>query len=241
MPSGTRYFLEVNPRIPRRLARLEELANNLWYTWDRPTRALFARLHTTLWDAVGHSPKALLRRIDEQRLVEAAADPVFLASYNRVCTAFDTYMSDPLLKKTGGVFAKDDLVAYFCAEFGLHESLPIYSGGLGILSGDHCKAASDTLLPFVAVGLLYRQGYFVQTIDSEGNQRAQHFDSDFDHLPITPVKRQDGSELHVELPLPGRVLQVKVWEAKVGRVSLYLLDTDVPENNEHDRDIAHQL
>ena len=241
MRDGTPYALEVNPRIPRRLARLEELANNLWYSWDRPARSLYARLHTALWDSVGHSPKAMLRRLDEQRLMEVAADSVFLNSYNRVLSAFDSYMSDPVVKKTGGIFAKDDLIVYFCAEFGLHESLPIYSGGLGILSGDHCKAASDTLLPFVAVGLLYRQGYFVQTIDSEGNQRAQYFDSDFDHLPISPVRRPDGSEVRVELAMPGRTVLVKVWEAKIGRVSLYLLDTDLPENGEHDRDIAHQL
>src|SRR3989304_8595752 len=104
MRDGTPYALEVNPRIPRRLARLEELANNLWYSWDRPARSLYARLHTALWDSVGHSPKAMLRRLDEQRLMEAAADSVFLNSYNRVLSAFDSYMSDPVVKKTGGGF-----------------------------------------------------------------------------------------------------------------------------------------
>jgi len=241
MPSGTRYFLEVNPRVPKRLARLGELANNLWYSWDRPTRALFAKLNPALWEAVGHSPKAMLKRIDEQRLIDAATDPAFLDSLTRVLAAFDAYHAEPPFKQNADRVAREDVVAYFCAEFGVHESLPIYSGGLGILAGDHCKAASDFQLPFVAVGLLYRQGYFTQTIDGEGRQRAEYYDSDFDDLPIEPVKRRDGGELSVELALPGRRLLVKVWQARVGHVTLYLLDTDLPENSERDRDIAHRL
>jgi starch phosphorylase len=237
----TRYSLEVNPRIPKRLARLEELANNLWYSWDRPTRALFAKLNPALWDAVGHSPKAMLKRIDEQRLIDAAADPAFLDSLTRVLAAFDAYHAEPPFKQNSGGFRPEDLVVYFCAEFGVHESLPMYSGGLGILAGDHCKAASDFQLPFIAVGLLYRQGYFVQTIDGEGRQRAEYHDSDFDDLPIAPVRRGDGAELAIELQLPGRKVLVKVWQAKVGHVTLYLLDTDLPENSERDRDIAHRL
>jgi len=237
----TRYSLEVNPRIPKRLARLEEIAANLWYSWDRPTRALFAKLNPALWDAVGHSPKAMLKRIDEQRLIDAAADPAFLDSLTRVLAAFDAYHAEPPFKQNSGGFRPDDLVAYFCAEFGVHESLPTYSGGLGILAGDHCKAASDFQLPFVAVGLLYRQGYFVQTIDGDGRQRAEYHDSDFDDLPISPVRRQDGSDLTVDIQFPGRKVIVKVWQARVGHVTIYLLDTDLPENNERDRDIAHRL
>src|SRR6478609_8290222 len=192
MPPGTVYTLEVHPRIPPRLNRLADLAGNLWYSFDRPTRALFARLHPALWDAVGHNPKAMLKRIDEDRLEAAAADPVFLNNFNRVLSAFDSYMTEPPARQRNGTLPLPGVVAYFCAEFGLHESLPIYSGGLGILAGDHCKAASDRRLPFVAVGLLYRQGYFVQTVDLEGNQRAQYVDSDFDDLPITPARTADG-------------------------------------------------
>jgi starch phosphorylase len=240
-PPGTRYSLEVNPRIPKRLARLEELAGNLWYSWDRPTRALFAKLNPTLWDAVAHSPKAMLKRIDEQRLLDAAADPAFLDSLQRVLAAFDAYHAEPPFKKNAGGFRPEDLVAYFCAEFGVHESLPLYSGGLGILAGDHCKAASDFQLPFVGVGLLYRQGYFVQTIDAEGRQRAEYHDSDFDDLPIEPVRRADGGELVLPLAFPGRTVHIKVWHARVGHVRLVLLDTDLPENAERDRDIAHRL
>jgi starch phosphorylase len=239
--SPTHYPLEVNPRVPKRLARLEELANNLWYSWDRPTRALFAKLNPVLWDAVGHSPKALLKRIDEQRLIDAAADPAFLDSLTRVLAAFDAYHAEPPFKQNSGGLRPDDLVAYFCAEFGVHESLPMYSGGLGILAGDHCKAASDFQLPFIGVGLLYRQGYFVQTVDGEGRQRAEYHDSDFEDLPIAPVRRADGSELRVEIPFPGRKVLAKVWQAKVGHVTLYLLDTDLPENSERDQNIAHRL
>jgi len=239
--SPTSYSLEVNPRIPKRLARLEELANNLWYSWDRPTRALFAKLNPALWDAVGHTPKAMLKRIDEQRLIDAAADPAFLDSLTRVLAAFDAYHAEPPFKQNSGGFRPDDLVAYFCAEFGVHESLPMYSGGLGILAGDHCKAASDFQLPFIAVGLLYRQGYFTQTIDAEGRQRADYHDNDFDDLPIAPVHSADGADLKVEIEFPGRKVIAKVWQARVGHVTIYLLDTDLPENNERDRDIAHRL
>jgi len=241
MASGNTFLLEVNPKIPRRLARLEELADNLWYSWDRPTRTLFSRLHTSLWDAVGHSPKAFLKRVDEQRLIEAADDTVFLNSYNRVLSAFDSYHDEPLRRNGSEWLRQNDLVAYFCAEFGFHESLPIYSGGLGILAGDHCKAASDMRLPFVGVGLLYRQGYFSQTIDGDGNQHASYADSDFEELPITPVTRPDGSEVFVSVDFPGRRIWLKVWQAKVGHVKLYLLDAALERNAPHDRDITHRL
>jgi starch phosphorylase len=241
MTPGTVYTLEVRPRIPPRLARLTELAENLWYSFDRPTRTLFARLHPALWDAVGHSPKAMLKRIDEARLTAAASDPVFLNNFNRVLSAYDTYMKEPLARPAVGWPERSELIAYFCAEFGIHESLPIYSGGLGILAGDHCKGASDRRLPFVAVGLLYRQGYFVQTVDLEGNQRAEYVDSDFDDLPINHVLGADGVPLFVDIPLAARTIRAKVWVAKVGLVPLYLLDTDVDGNSDHDRDIAHRL
>jgi starch phosphorylase len=241
MRPGTRYFVEVNPRIPKRLARLEDLAANLWYSWDRPTRALFAKLNPSLWDAAGHSPKALLKRVDEQALLDAAADPAFLDGLTRALSAFDAYMAESPFRQSSGGFRPDDLVAYFCAEFGVHESLPMYSGGLGILAGDHCKAASDFQIPFVAVGLLYRQGYFTQTIDAQGRQRAESYDSDFDDLPIAPVTLADGAEARVAVEFPARKVQVKLWQAHVGHVRLFLLDTDLPENAEQDRRITHRL
>ncbi len=238
---GTAYQLEVNPQLPQRLARLADLSNNLWYSWDRPTRSLFARLHPGLWQSVAHSPKAFLKRIDQQRLIDAADDPIFLGTYNRVLSAYDTYHNEPMRHNGAERLRQSDLVAYFCAEFGFHESLPIYSGGLGILAGDHCKAASDMRLPFIGVGLLYRQGYFSQTIDAEGRQHAVHNDADFDDLPITPVTDDDGSEVRVTVEMLGRNVTVKVWQARIGHVLLYLLDTDLEENTVHDRDIAHRL
>lgn len=156
---GTPYRLDVRPRLPQRIARLEELAGNLWYSWHRATRVLFAQLAPALWTDINHSPKAFLRSIEQQRLDEAARDAAFLSTYDAALAAYDAYHAHTAFDSR---FAPAELVAYFCAEFGLHESLPIYSGGLGILAGDHCKTASDLRLPFVGVGLLYRQGYFNQ-------------------------------------------------------------------------------
>ncbi|MCR4304087.1 MAG: alpha-glucan family phosphorylase [Gallionella sp.] len=241
MEKSTPYILRVRPKIPARLARLEELANNLWYSWDRPTRALFARLHPGLWKATGQSPKSFLKRIDEQRLLDAADDQVFIGNLNRVLAAYDTYHAYNLPASGADWLRKDDLVAYFCAEFGFHESFPIYSGGLGILAGDHCKAASDLRLPFVGIGLLYRQGYFHQTIDSDGNQIASNSDSHFEDMPIVPARLADGSEAYTSVDLQERKLNIKIWQAKVGHITLYLLDTDLDSNSPHDRDITHRL
>ncbi|HUP30654.1 MAG TPA: alpha-glucan family phosphorylase, partial [Usitatibacter sp.] len=238
---GTAFPLDVNPRLPSELSRLEELANNLWFSWDRPARSLFARLDPQLWDAVGHSPKALLKSVDQRRLQEAAHDSVFLHDYDRVMATYDAYHGRrPLGRNTGHSLGEGDLIAYFCAEFGFHESLPIYSGGLGILAGDHCKTASDMALPFVAVGLLYRQGYFQQTIDAEGTQHAHYYDSDFGDLPITAVMK-DGVPLEVTVEFAEHDVYCKVWQARVGRIVLYLLDTDHEKNRPEHRATAHRL
>jgi len=241
MAKSTTYILQVRPRIPARLARLDELANNLWYSWDRPTRALFARLHPGLWKATGQSPKAFLKRVDEQRLLDASEDQIFIGNLNRVLAAYDTYHDHHVPASGSEWLRNDDLVVYFCAEFGFHESFPIYSGGLGILAGDHCKAASDLRLPFIGVGLLYRQGYFHQTIDADGNQIATNSDSSFEDMPIIPSKLADGSEACISLELPGRTLNIKIWQARIGHITLYLLDTDLASNSPHDRDITHRL
>jgi len=238
---GTPYTLEVNPILPERLARLEDLAGNLWYSWDRPTRELFERLHQSLWNAVARNPRAFLRRVDERRLVQAAEDPVFRSSFERALAAFDAYLDPSARREDLPQLRGDDLIAYFCAEFGFHESLPIYSGGLGILAGDHCKAASDMGVPLVAIGLLYRQGYFSQTIDSEGNQGATYADSDFSELPVELVTVEGGADLRVSIELQGRTVALRIWRARVGRVKLFLLDTDVPENSDRDRGITYRL
>ena len=149
--AGTRFSLEVQPRIPQKIARLEELANDLLYTWDRNVRSLFYRMNTDLWEEVGHSPKLFLRRVSQKTLEDASNDRIFMDDYYRALTIYDAYMHQPKRSEITQLDPKQDLIAYFCAEFGLHESLPIYSGGLGILAGDHCKAASDLGLPFIAM------------------------------------------------------------------------------------------
>ena len=241
MSTGTTFIIVVNPRIPNRLARLEELANNLWYSWDRPARTLFSRLNPTLWKAVGHNPKEFLKRVDESLLLQAAEDQVFMANYNSILSAYDSYHSELVKNGNTAGLGPHDQIAYFCFEFGFHESFPIYSGGLGILAGDHCKAASDMHLPFVGIGLLYRQGYFFQTIDEEGTQQVAYTHSDFDNFPVTPVLRENGSEIHIEVELPKRKVLVKIWQAILGNVRLYLLDTDLEENSPQDRNITRQL
>ncbi len=241
MHTSTPYTLEVRPKIPARLARLEELANNLWYSWDLPTRDLFSYIHRKLWDDMGQNPKAFLRSVDEQCMEAASQDQIFLEHYHRTLAAYDAYHTKPVRNPHTESFAESDLIAYFCAEFGFHESFPIYSGGLGILAGDHCKSASDMHLPFVGVGLLYRRGYFHQTIDADGNQNANYSNSEFENLPISSVINADGSEVLVSVELSGRDVKIKVWQARVGNVMIYLLDTDLEVNTQYDRAITHHL
>ncbi|WP_421621530.1 alpha-glucan family phosphorylase [Alkalilimnicola ehrlichii] len=239
----TTFSLEVRPNIPPRLERLHDLANNLLYSWERRVRGLFYRLDQPLWEACGHNPKLFLRRVSQEVLEQAAEDRAFMEDYNRTLSAFDTYLEEsPTDHIASYLDPERDLVAYFCAEFGFHESLPIYSGGLGILAGDHCKAASDLCLPFVGVGLLYRQGYFDQTIDNQGRQVAHYHPTDFTTLAVRPCMGEDGGELRVAVELPGRTVLLRVWEAQAGRIRLYLLDSDLPENSEaDDRSITYQL
>src|SRR3990172_7871786 len=172
---GTYYKLELQPELPPRIKRLAELANDLYYSWDRHSRGLFYYLDKELWDDCRHNPKMFLRRIAQEKLNEASADRTFLEEYQRTLAKYDTYHEELVTyQKVHGLNPDTDLIAYFCAEFGLHESLPVYSGGLGILAGDYCKAASDLGIPFVAVGLLYRQGNLTQTIDDAGNQVSHY-------------------------------------------------------------------
>jgi len=240
--NGTRYVLEVQPTLPAPLARLAELANDLLYSWDRSVRNLFYRLDPWLWESCGHNPKVFLRRVAQQRLEDAAEDRIYMEDYNRVLSAYDNYRQAPAKTAFRDLLdPQKDLIAYFCAEFGFHESVQMYSGGLGILAGDHCKAASDLGVPFVAVGLLYRQGYFTQTIDGQGNQVAHYTPTDFNDLPIVSAREPGGAELHVQVELPGRAVKLKVWQARAGRIVWYLLDSDLADNAEADRRITYQL
>jgi starch phosphorylase len=239
---GSQFPLEIQPRIPPELERLKEMANDLMYSWDRSIRSLFHRLDRGVWESCGHNPKAFLRRVSQQRLDEAVNDRSYMEDYRRVTSAYDAYREHRGRPELTSLFdPKEDLIAYFCLEFGFHESFPIYSGGLGILAGDHCKAASDVGLPFVAIGLLYQMGYFTQTIDGQGHQQVSHTRSHPHDLPVVPTLTETGQHLTLDLEFPGRTLKVRVWTAQAGHITLYLLDTNLPENTPEDRAITHQL
>ncbi len=234
------FTLEINPTLPPTLARLEELAGNLRFSWHRPTRKLFESLDPALWNSVAGNPRLFLRCLDQARLDAAAADPDFLRAYGRALHSFDADLGAP----HAGVFPglePGQIVAYFCAEYGFHESFPIYSGGLGVLAGDYCKTASDVGLEFVAVGLLYRQGYFTQTLDSEGWQIAQYRDFSDRDLPVTLCRDAAGQEIRLRVRLADRDVIARIWRASAGRISVILLDTDVPENTPDDRRLTRNL
>ncbi|MEB3298312.1 MAG: alpha-glucan family phosphorylase [Candidatus Sericytochromatia bacterium] len=234
--------IAVFPSIPRRLERLEELAHNLWWCWNPEATALFRDLSHEVWDRVGHNPVKLLSEVDQALLDEASRNSHYTERLDRVMAQFDSYV-----RASDTWFARQhpqrqgELIAYFSAEFGLHESLPIYSGGLGVLSGDHCKSASDLGLPFVAVGLLYNQGYFRQRINASGVQEALYDRLTFSELPMKPAEDPEGGLVIVGVELPGRTVWAKVWQVRVGRIVVYLLDTDIPENGPEDRGLSAKL
>ena len=239
--SGKRFTLEVQPQLPESLGRLDELANDLLYSWDHRVRGIFYRLDRALWQRCGHNPKLFLRRVAQEKLESAVTNRAYMEEYRRVVNGYDAYRearTRPELSEL--IDPNQDLVTYFCAEYGFHESFPIYSGGLGILAGDYCKAASDLGLPLVAVGLLYRQGYFTQVIDGQGRQQALYHLNDTEHLPIRRAEK-DGQPAALVLEFPGRQVHVRIWEALAGHVRLLLLDTDTPENSDGDRSITYQL
>ncbi len=230
----------VAPFLPQRLRTLGRIAYNLWWCWNPEAIALFARIDPEWWEKVDHSPVRLGGVVSQERLNELAEDGGFLAHLDRVADQLEDYLKRP------GWFAqnfpgKELKVAYFSAEFGIHESIPIYSGGLGVLAGDHLKSASDLGLPLVGVSLMYRQGYFRQYMNNEGWQQELYPENDFYNLPLIAEKDAQGKPLFVSVPFPGREVHAKVWRIQVGRVPLYLLDCNVPENRAEDREITAQL
>ena len=231
----------VQPRLPERLAALERLANNLWWSWNTDAIALFRWLDQDLFTASNHNPVQMLGVVGQQRLDELAADGGFLANLGAVAERFDRYMrEDAWFAKTHGDAAGRQVV-YFSAEFGLHESLPIYSGGLGVLAGDHMKSASELGLPLAGMGLLYQQGYFRQYLNAEGWQQERYPENDFFNLPCQLQKSDDGNPLTVSIDFPGRQVHAQVWRIQVGRTPLYMLDTNFGANSAEDRQITAQL
>jgi glycogen phosphorylase/synthase len=224
----------VQSDVPDKLSSLKDLANNLWWSWNSEAESLFKRMDPSMWEEVHHNPKLLLEKIDYKRLLVLEDDEEFIADLENTTRTFKEYIIRPNDKEKPSV-------AYFSMEFGIHPSLKIYSGGLGILAGDYLKEASDSNAQIIGVGLLYRFGYFKQKLGPKGEQLTIYEAEEFSRIPINPVKDSEGKHLLVSIVWPGRTVKIRVWEAKVGKVSLFLLDTDFDDNSPEDRSITHYL
>lgn len=230
---------DVRPALPKELGRLPEIAYNLVWSWDHNLRTLFRRLDPAAWRR-SHNPILMLNQLPQEVLEQAAADARFMAVYQRACDRLDAYLKRPPmdLKKPGDENLK---IAYFSMEYGIAECLPVYSGGLGVLSGDHLKGASDAGLPLVAVGLLYQKGYHQQALNHDGWQMERYPINDPHNMPVRPVLNSDGTELRVSVKLRNSAIVIKAWRVEVGTIPLYLLDTNIPENPEDFRLITENL
>ncbi|MFW9993871.1 MAG: alpha-glucan family phosphorylase [Candidatus Odinarchaeota archaeon] len=232
-------------KVPKRIYRLVDLAYNLWWSWHSEARELFRSLDRPLWTSTSHNPVKILKLISEEKLQQQAKNPRFLRLYDSVCIEYDQLMDTSADNRFW--FSKKypehegKLIAYLSMEFGLHQSLPIYSGGLGVLSGDHLKEASDLGINLVATGFLYEQGYFRQLLPLHGWQEAIYQDNDFTELPIEPMMRNGGKPLLVPIELDDHIVYCKVWHVQVGRICLYLLDTNIDQNAPWDRDLTDRL
>lgn len=224
----------VRSEVPKQLEPLRTLAQNLWWSWNYRAIELFDSIDPALWERSQHNPVSLLESLSFEQYQALISNKAFMAEMKAVLDEFNAYMNTPKVAKT-------PKVAYFCMEYGLHSVIKLYSGGLGVLAGDYLKEASDCNSDLVAVGLLYRYGYFKQTLSPYGEQVANYKPQKFSYLPVLPVKDAEGNWIKINIPLPGRTLYAKVWKIDVGRVPLYLLDTDLEENQEGDRSISHQL
>ena len=232
----------VNPQLPKSIEKLGEISENLWWSWNTEFLKIFKEIDIDLWEQCNKNPVKFLRLVDQEKLERASTDPEILKNYRINVDNFESYM-----KSRTTWFSKqypenkDDVIAYFSAEYGLDETLPIYAGGLGILSADHLKSASDLGIPIVAIGLLYKNGYFNQKINRNGEQVSEYYNVEMDNLPIKPLKDENGEDVIVNIKLQKDKLYIKVWKICVGRVNLYLLDTDIPENKEEYRGITLKL
>jgi starch phosphorylase len=236
---------EITPNhfsLPSRIERLGELAYNLWWTWNPDVQRLYKRIDSNLWEETSHNPIQFLRKVERAKLNAVTHDSHFLDFYDRSMLAFDQYMEreDTWYQNNHGHVDKE-VIAYFSTEFGLHETVPIYAGGLGILSGDHLKEASDLGLPLVAMGFLYTKGYFTQIISEDGWQEAQYVKLNFDELPVLPLVDDEEKPATISVELAGREVLVRMWKIQVGRVPLYLLDSNVDGNSDDDRELTSRL
>ena len=226
--------ITVKSELPSKLKDLEELSKNLWWVWNSEGKNLFHDIDPDLWRATGENPVLMLQKIDHDRYEEIMNDEAMMARINSVVKSFNNYMSQPMRTDVPSI-------AYFSMEYGLCACLKIYSGGLGILAGDYIKQASDSRVDMTAVGFLYKHGYFTQTLSVDGQQMANYEPQNFNQLPIEPVLDENGSQIVLEVPYPGRVIYANIWKVNVGRMNLYLLDTDNDKNSEFDRPITSQL
>ncbi|MCL2338016.1 MAG: alpha-glucan family phosphorylase [Firmicutes bacterium] len=233
--------VSVIPRLPESIKRLRELAYNLWFSWNDEALDLYRSINPELWENVYHNPVLFLLKVQEEVLNEAAGDRHFLERYARVMDELDRYMQSSTWFAQQPPQAGQPLIAYFSAEFGLHESYPVYSGGLGLLAGDHCKAASDLGLPFIGVGLIYKYGYFTQLINREGQQEEYYAYHNFREMPVTPVLDQNGKEIIIAVELPGRSVYARIWRMNVGRCQIIFLDADMNANSAEDQALTAQL
>ena len=234
------HTFQVFPLIPEPLSFLEMLSRNLWWSWQHDAQELFRRMNPALWETSGRNPVAFLNHIDQQRFEELAKDGGFLANLRQVKERFVSQVLNPV-DRSNSPFSQKDIIAYFSMEFGIHESLPIFAGGLGMLAGDHLKAASDMALPLVGIGLLYRKGYFHQFLNQEGWQQEEYPETDIFHLPVEPALDSSGKKLEISITGPDSQIHAKVWKIMIGRIPLYLLDTNLAENSDEIRDITATL
>lgn len=226
--------LTIKSDLPSKLKHLETLAKNLWWVWNSDAKSLFRDLNPDLWRSTGENPVMLLQQLSSERLDEILADADLMARIEQVYGKFKEYMAKPMRKDIPSV-------SYFSMEYGLCNALKIYSGGLGVLAGDYIKEASDSCVPMTAVGFLYRFGYFTQSLSVDGQQIANYEPQNFNQLPIEQVMEENGRPMILEVPYPGRTIYSHVWRVNVGRMKLYLMDTDFDMNSEFDRVITHQL
>ena len=229
------------PTVPDRINRLHELAYDLWWTWHANAREVFRRLDYPLWRQTAHNPVLMLRMVSPDLLARAAADQKFLALYDSALAALDAARAAHDTWWSHRHPQNQAPVAYFSAEFALHQSLPIYAGGLGVLAGDHCKEASDLGIPLIGVGFMYPQGYFHQTVSAEGLQQEIYVRLNWADAPVEPAATSDGQPCVIAVPLGNRSVLVSVWQVRLGRVRLFLLDTDLEENAPWDRELSARL